>query len=164
MRLLFDADGLIKLNRAGVLRNACSAFTCLVPEAVYEEVVTQGKVRLYEDAEEIEQLLSGTVEVMRADVPNSELTLGRGEQAVLAVAIQEQDVVVVSDDRRFLSLLTAREIPFLTPADLLVVMVRRGVILRNLAQLALERLRPLIRTSAYWETKEVLAEKVSNEN
>ena len=54
MRLLIDADGLIKLNRAGVLSQVTASFACLVPRAVFDEVVTEGKARHYEDATAIE--------------------------------------------------------------------------------------------------------------
>lgn len=56
MRLLLEADGLIKLNRARVLHQVVEAFPCTIPEAVYHEVVIIGKARLHQDAEEIEQI------------------------------------------------------------------------------------------------------------
>ena len=166
MRHLLDADGLIKLHRAGVLHSVLVAFHCAVPSAVYDEVVVKGKVYLHEDAEEIEQLFLGSVEVVgqtKSEGTAIEINLGAGELAVLALAAQGPEDIVVSDDRRFLSALAARDLLYLTPADLLVVLARRRVLTRAEAMEALERLRPAIRTAAYWEAKEDLEGKVNDE-
>lgn len=163
MHLLFDADGLIKLHRAGVLSNGVSTFPTTVPEAAHEEVVTQGKANLYEDAEEIERSLADAADVLPAEEVEPEPGLGRGEMAVLNRALRQPDAVVVSDDRRFLSLLTDRDVGFLTPADLVVVLARRDVITKIVARDALDRLRPVIRPAAYWEAKEDLREGTGNE-
>ena len=82
--------------------------------------------------------------------------MGAGEIAVLTLAVQDQDAIIVSDDRRFLTLLTARGLRFLTPADLLVVLARQGILAKEEAKKALERLRPMIRASAFWEAREEL--------
>ena len=163
MRLLLDADGLIKLHRAGVLGQMVNAFQCTVPEAVYYEVVTKGKERLHQDAEEIEYILEEEVEVIRTEQAQGETGLGAGETAVLTLAVQDQDAIVVSDDRRFLALLSARGLPFLTPADLLVVLTRRRILTRGEAMKALERLRPMVRALAFWEAREELEQGVYDE-
>ncbi len=156
MRLLLDADGLIKLHRAGVVGQMVKAFQCTVPEAVYHEVVTRGKERLHRDAEEIEHILGGKAEVVRTQQAQGETGLGAGEMAVLTLAVQDQSAIVVSDDRRFLALLSARGLRFLTPADLLVVLARQGILVKKEAKKALERLRPMIRAAAFWQAKEDL--------
>lgn len=156
MRLLLDADGLIKLHRAGVLDRMVRAFRCTVPEAVYHEVVTKGKERLHQDAEEIEYILGEGVEVVRTEQAQGETGLGAGEMAVLTLAAQDQDAIIVSDDRRFLALLTARGLRFLTPADLLVVLAHRRILVKEEAKKALEKLRPMVRAAAFWEAREDL--------
>lgn len=163
MRLLLDADGLIKLHRAGVLGQMVNAFRCTVPEAVYHEVVTRGKERLHQDAEEIEHILGEEVEVIRTEQAYGETGLGAGEMAVLTLAVQYQNAIVVSDDRRFLALLTVRGLRFLTPADLLVVLARRRILTKGEAQKALERLRPMVRAVAFWEAREELEQGVYDE-
>ena len=163
MRLLLDADGLIKLHHAGVVGRMVRAFRCTVPEAVYHEVVTRGKERLHQDAEEIEQILGEEAKVVRTEQVYGETGLGAGEMAVLTLAVQDQDAIVVSDDRRFLALLTARRLRFLTPADLLVVLARQRILTKGEACKALERLRPMVRAAAYWEAKEDLEQGVYDE-
>ncbi|MDO8689797.1 MAG: hypothetical protein Q7R39_07260 [Dehalococcoidia bacterium] len=157
MRLLMDADGIIKLHRAGVLAHVIGTFPCTIPQAVYDEVVTRGKATLHQDAEEIETIISGVVSVLPAQRHQQpELSLGAGELAILSAIPQDEDSIVVSDDRRFLSILTTRGAEFLTPADMLVVLARRGVLTGTEAGEALERLRPVIRVAAYRDARKDL--------
>ena len=153
---LGSADGLIKLHRAGVLHQVVVHHPCTIPQAVYDEVVTRGKVRLYQDADEIEEIIVQAVRVVDTEPEDPEPGLGAGEMAVLRLATQNRYATVVSDDRRFLALLSARAIPFLTPTDLLVVLAGQKDLTREEASEALERLRPVIRAAAYWEAREDL--------
>ncbi len=157
MKLLLDADATIKLNRAGVLAALVGAFDCTVPTSVYDEVVTRGKTKLHQDAEVIEEIISGTVIIVSTpEHRQPELGLGAGEIGILDLLSGGQDGMVVSDDRRFLAVLSMRGTRFLTPADMLVVLVRRGALTGAEAREALERLRPMIRQAAYLETQQDL--------
>ena len=157
MKLIIDADAMIKLYRSGVLKGVISEFSCKVPRAVYDEVVTQGKYRLYQDAEAIESIVSGNIEIVETPRPQRpETGLGCGELGILEVLQQEMDLIVVSDDRRFLNELTRLGAGFLTPADILVLLAARKMITKLEARKALERLRPLIRAAAYHEALEYL--------
>lgn len=152
-----DADGLIKLHRAGVLDHVVRTFACTIPQAVFDEVVTKGKMRLHQDAEAIEGIIADTVTILSVQGRQQpEVGLGAGERGILGLVAQEQDAIIVSDDRRFLALLTTEGIEFLTPADMLVVLARRGILTRAEAREALERLRPAIRLAAYWDARQDL--------
>jgi hypothetical protein len=154
MHLILDSDGLIKLNRAGVLEVVMKSFACLVPRAVYEEVVIVGSEHKYADAEAIGETLRDRARIpAHTETERAELGLGKGEAAILAQVGQFADAVVVSDDRRFLTVLSVEEIAFLTPADLLVLMAKRGYLTTDDAVRAVERLRPLIRTQAYFDAR-----------
>jgi hypothetical protein len=132
-------------------------FSCATTEAVFDEVVTKGKARLHQDAEEIADIISGPVELLPIEEhTEAELGLGAGESSILSLLSREQDVLVVSDDRRFLSVLSARKVSFLTPADVILVLAMRYVLTQVEAEEALERLRPLIRRVAYLEAKHEL--------
>ncbi len=157
MRLVLDADGTIKLHRAGVLQRVVRTWPCAVSRAVVDEVVTRGKARLYDSAWEIEAILSGAVMVLAVEQhERGEPGLGVPELSVLGLLHWEQEAVVVSDDRRLLSVLAARGVRFLTPADLLGVLASGGSITREAARDALERLRPEIRAAAYWGARQAL--------
>jgi hypothetical protein len=144
VKLLLDAGGLIKLNRAGVLRQVVHVFPSFTPQKVYDEVVTKGKEGSYADAEEIEEIVnSGAISVLAAPSLEPELpSLGSGEKAVLGLLPQVEGAIVVSDDRRFLAHLEEEDIPFLVPAALIVEMVRGRHLTKEDAVAALERLRP----------------------
>lgn len=128
-----------------------------MPQAVYDEVVTRGKVRLHQDAGAIEAIIAGAVTIVPGQTRGqSETGLGIGELGILDLLDQETDPIVVSDDRRFLTVLSMRGIPFLTPTDILVLLAKRSVLSRTEAREALERLRPLIRVAAYYDAREDL--------
>lgn len=157
MRLLLDADGLIKLHRAGVLAHVVNAFSCAIPQSVFDEVVTKGKQRLHKDAEEIEAIISDRLSILAGQGRRDpELGLGAGELGILSLISDNPDAIVVSDDRRFLAMLTLQDAKFLTPADILVVLARRGALTRTEAGEALDRLRPAIRAAAYWDARQDL--------
>ena len=149
-----DADGLIKLYRAGVLPHVITEFPSTVPTSVYEEVVIVGKARLHSDAEAIQSIIEGSVTIKATNSPlRPDLGLGAGESAILDL-LPAADTFVVSDDRRFLTLLAMQATPFLTPAGLLVLLKRQGALTKEQADEALERLRPSIRPAAYWEARQ----------
>jgi hypothetical protein len=152
VQLVFDSDGLIKLNRAGVLGKVVEVFTCVIPSAVYREVVSEGKARRYRDAEAIEAILTNRVKIEPSgETVRFDLGLGSGESGVLYLLPDFPDSVVVSDDRRFLTVLSAQGTPYVTPADLVVALARRGSLSTGDARNALGRLEPAIRTKAYWD-------------
>ncbi|MEK7878728.1 MAG: hypothetical protein AAB285_02615 [candidate division NC10 bacterium] len=158
VQLLLDADAVIKLHRSGVLANVVGAFPCTIPQAVYDEVVTRGKARLHLDAEAIQGIIAGAVTIVSTQERRQpELGLGAGEIGILDLLSQgQEDPIVVSDDRRFLTLLSAQGILFLTPADLLVALARRGILAKAVAREALERLSPMIRRAAYLDARQDL--------
>ena len=155
MDLILDADGLIKLERAGLLAQVAQTFSCVIPDAVYNEAVTQGKARMYPDAEAIEEVVRQFISVNyqgqlhQYPMDDANVRLGTGEKAVLALYSQAQEGVIVSDDRSFLSLLSRHDIPFLVPAALIVIMVKQGKLSYEAAKVALNRLRPWIREAVY---------------
>lgn len=157
MRLLLDADAIIKLYHAGVLARVVSALSCAVPQTVYDEVVTIGKQRLHEDAAAIEVILAGAVDILGLPPKaSSESGVGAGEAGILTLLPGEPGAVVVSDDRRFLRTLTARGIPFLVPAAMVVVLAQSGLLTEVEAVEALDRLRSSIRAEEYWEARQKL--------
>lgn len=158
MPLLLDADGLIKLHRAGILAQVARLFTCIVPSEVYQEVVTQGKERWYADAREIEDIVnSGAISRLSTPAPQLEAPgLGSGEKGVLGLFSQVEGAIIVSDDRRFLTLLDQMGISSLTPAALIVLMDQQGHLAMGEARGALERLRPFIRGEGFTKAMQAL--------
>lgn len=156
MRIVCDADGLIKMQKAGLLALLAQEAELLIGPQVFQEAVTEGKQRGYADAAALEQLLEAHA-IRPRPVPAHPRatallppgTFGEGERETLHLYYHAQADGILSDDRGFLTLLTAQQIPFFTPAAALVALGTWGVLAVPEAFAALERLRPLIRQEHY---------------
>ena len=151
---VFDSDGLIKLQKAGVLGILAESHECLVPRKVYGESVEGGKTELYEDAFELEETIKEDMRVVEVEDPKSEKTpvrenLGSGELSAYGIHLQEDSDAVISDDRAFLKYLESREMPFITPANVIVEMKNQEQISREKAIEALDRIKKFIRDDVY---------------
>lgn len=167
-----DSDGLIKLQKSGLLSALIERFTCLIPRAVYRETVTRGKKELYEDAFELEEVIEKNIECIKAKKTedserilgsNNVTSLGKGEKQALRLYFQESGEAVISDDRTFLNLLdqTNREaesedVPFMTPTNVVVAMANKGIISVNEAKKGMEEIKGLIREISYQKALEEL--------
>lgn len=151
-----DADGLIKLGKAGCICALAQNDELLVPKAVYEEAVINGKRRMYRDAFDLEIALQERAQVKSAstDERADELlrtvySLGTGEQAALHLYFASGADALISDDRAFLRLLSDNSIPFLTPTDTIAFLYKIGALGRSEALAALENIRSMVRQSSY---------------
>ena len=160
--LIFDSDGLIKLSRSKVLGVVVRSYDSLVPAAVYDEVVMRG----YEDAADIEKTLDGSVAVespeIRDNVPALDrLVTGLGDGATQALHFalrMGQGSTVVSDDQRFLGVLSDLSIKTVIPSHIILGLARDKVLSVPDSKGALIALRPFIRPSDYFEAIEELGE------
>jgi predicted nucleic acid-binding protein len=150
-KAIMDSDALIKLTKAGLLPIIIHAWQCLIPDEVYEEVVVRGKREAHPDAEAIERFISRGLERGHARAAPRRLppTLGPGERSVVALFVQEKADLILTDDRAFLAVLRRLELPHLTPALALVTLAEQGAVPLDQARDYLDRLKPLIRSSAY---------------
>ena len=166
MILIFDADGLIKLNHAGVLSQVVRNYESLVPAAVHNEVVVRGASIGYDDATEIGLILEESAVVVTSDIrialPDSGPILsglGAGETQTLYLALQHrQDSTIISDDRRFLGVLSELSLRFLVPSHMILGLARDEILSTSDAKTAIYALRPFIRQSDFLEALEILGE------
>lgn len=155
MKVACDADGLIKMAKAGILEVFVQHAELLIGPQIYREAVEEGKARGYPDALDLEQVLKTYAqvpkEVQRASAATKQLALplGAGEREALQLYFAEKADVVLSDDRAFLSALEAQGISYLTPAAILVLLAEQKVLPLPEAYEALEKLRPLIRSDQH---------------
>ena len=157
VRVVSDADALIKIGKAGFLEVLAEEVELIVGPEVYREAVIEGKSRGYADAYALEQIVDAHVRV-RDNAPGSqaqverlakEIAIGSGEREALNLYLQETADAILSDDRLFLGALDRLEIAYLTPAAALLWLVERQSLPRADALQALEDLRPLIRGEQY---------------
>ena len=150
MKIVMDADCLIKLTKAGLKEEVCNAFTITIPRRVEEEVVDQGKRKDLPDAFVIERNISAGLLAVRS-AGGSKATIGEKE----AILLYQQGgfEAIASDDRRFVRQLRAFDIPYLTPAVVLAVMVKKNIMKVSDALQRLEALSPYISENEYYAVK-----------
>ncbi|MBI3587728.1 hypothetical protein HY095_00885 [Candidatus Micrarchaeota archaeon] len=151
-KIVFDADALIKLARAGILPQVTGAFDCHATRVVQREAVDAGKAKMYEDALRIEDEIGrGRIRVHAISAPKTEESgeLGTGELTALSLFARIGADAIASDDRKFLSKLERDGIPFVTPTQLLVALWKSGKISRKSAARGLEGLRHFVPEHSY---------------
>ena len=156
VKFVFDADGVIKLAKSGVLDSVSVFAACHLSTQVYEEVL-KGKENMYEDAFIVEGLVAkGKIKVVTIRKAEVMAGLGGGEQSALLLYEKLGADAVISDDRKFLSFLEEKEVPFIIPTDLIVLLSAKGRISKAKAREALDSLRPFVREENYRLAKEAI--------
>lgn len=158
-KIVLDSDGLIKLQKAGVLQALASRCECIIPEAVYEESVEDGKKGLYEDAFLIEEIVEEEMMRIKVSDRNDELekideeklsSLGKGEKEVFQLHFQEEVDAIVSDDRAFLNTLDRfSDVEYFTPCNTIYIMYKKGIISKKGSLKGLNQIKGLVRTEVY---------------
>jgi len=154
-----DSDGLIKLQKAGVLKLMASRCECIIPEAVYKESVEDGKRGLYEDAFLIEEIVEEDIKKIKVSDQNEELkkidegkleSLGEGEKEVFQLYFQVKADAIISDDRAFLSTIDRfRNVEYFTPCNTIYIMYKKGMITKKVSLMGLNQIKDLVRTDVY---------------
>ena len=153
--IVLDSDGLIKLGKSGALPALLVATRVLVPLAVWEEAVEEGKRGMYEDAYVLERVL--TAEPGGAEVVNVEHTFdvgvsfGAGEAAAFAAFRQYGADAVLTDDQAFLGFLAGSKppVPAVVPTAAVVGLAESGHFTLSEARTALGKLESSVREDAF---------------
>ena len=143
MRIIMDADCLIKLTKARLKETVCSHFTIVIPRLVKCEVVDNAKGHL--DSRIIQENLDRKLLTVSKAGKKSK----KGEEAALRVFRQGGFDKVGSDDKRFVRYLRILGVPYVTPSMFILLLVREGKMRIDEANKRLELLAPFVSADEY---------------
>ncbi len=160
-KFLFDADALIKLSKAGALEAITRTGRCVTTPEVKREVIEEGKKRLYADAEITERIIEKKLLKIREPrkTISPHYSLEPGELSVLSLHQELKSWIIVSDDQTFIKELELRNIGFIVPADLVVLLYQAKNIALAEAKTYLEGLKVFIRQGDYQRALQELEEQ-----
>ena len=138
-----DADCLIKFTKAGLKEAVCAHLSVVIPQGVKREVIDLGKN--HPDSMVIKDNLDkGLLSLSGVETQDV-----KGEEAALAIFQKGGFDVILSDDKRFVRRLRALNIPYITPAVCIVLLLKQLEITRPDALEKLESLRLFISSDEY---------------
>ena len=148
LRVLMDADCLIKITRAGYKEEAVRAFKVSIPAPVVTEVVGQGSGRVESE------LISKNIDESRIKVLPA---AGKSGDSALSPVFRGGGFDCVgTDDRRLINRLTTLRIPCVVPGLLLYEIAKLGRLSRQEAERVLQRLQPSITGEEYQIVRHLL--------
>jgi rRNA-processing protein FCF1 len=150
MNVLMDSDCLIKLTKAGIKETVCAHISVVIPQVVTHEVIDLGKN--HPDS----MVIKDNLDKGLLSLSGIETQDVKGEEAVLAIFQNGGFDAVCSDDKRFIRRLRALDVPYITPAVCIVLLLKQGEIIMPDAVEKLESLRPFISSDEYNAVKWVL--------
>jgi len=154
MKLLMDADCLIKLTKAGLKEFVASKDTIFIPEAVRTEIVDAGKEKGCADAFIVEK----NVEAKMITIAVSSSKYKKGDEALIGLFQKEAYDAVATDDAKLTRLLRMKSIPFILPGLIIYRFLQDDVINTKAALWALKQLGEFISEDEY-STARLLMEK-----
>jgi len=122
MKLLMDADCLIKLTKAGLKELVVIKYSVFIPESIKREVVDAGKKKDCVDAFAVEK----NIESELIAVIDATVKVEKGDQALIAVYRNEDYDAIATDDVRLSHHLKALNIPFILPGLILYRLLKDG--------------------------------------
>lgn len=145
MKLLMDADCLIKLTKAGLKDLVGSKVAVFVPEVVKREVVDAGKERACPDAFIVEKNIDAHV-IEIAEAPSD---YSKGDEALITLFHKEKYDAVATDDAKLARRLKIGGIPFILPGLVIYQLLQDNMINKKTANWALEQLAEFISEDEY---------------
>jgi len=154
MKLLMDADCLIKLTKAGLKELVGTKDTIVIPDLVKKEVVDAGKDKVCPDAFAVEKNIESKM-ITVIDAPSG---AEKGDQALVAIFGKENYDAVATDDVKFSRQLKAFNIPYILPGLIIYRLLKVEKIDYKTALWALQQLTEFISEDEF-STVRLLMEK-----
>ena len=141
------SDCLIKLTKAGIKETVCAHISVVIPQVVTHEVIDLGKN--HPDS----MVIKDNLDKGLLSLSGVEMQDVKGEEAALAIFQKGGFGAILSDDKRFVRRLRALDVPYITPAVCIVILLKQGKITLPEALEKLELLSPLISSDEYHTVK-----------
>jgi rRNA-processing protein FCF1 len=154
MKLLMDADCLIKLTKAGLKELVGSKDMIFIPQVVQREVVDAGKDKGCADAFVVEKNIQNRL----LTIAKASSKYTKGDDALIGLFQKKEYDAVATDDARLTRLLRISGIPFILPGLLIYHLLQDDIIDRKTALWALKQLAEFISEDEY-STVRLLMEK-----
>ena len=149
MKILMDADCLIKLTKSGLKEIVARKYKIIIPEIVKNEVVDLGKDKGCHDAVVVEK----NIDAGRILVAKTPFKYSSGDQAVIEQFQKEKYDVIATDDTKLIKKLRISNMPFIVPALIIYNLFLKEALNRADALHALETLADYISDDEYSAVK-----------
>ena len=150
-----DADCLIKLTKAGLKDFVGNKYIIFIPEVVKTEVVDAGKKKGCPDAIVVENNINTNI----ITVVKSSLNYRSGDEALIALFIDEKYDAVATDDAKLTHRLKIHSIPFILPGLIIYQLMQDNMINKKTGLWALNQLAEFISKDEF-STVRLLMEKI----
>ena len=149
-RMVADSSALILLAKCSLLEIVCDLFDIIIPKAVNIEVASEHLVKNYPDAALISDLMSkGLIKVQSpgSERPSIPLSLHKGEEEALLLAIKLDRSLFATDDGKAIKAARFLNVPFIITPKIVVELFRLKKISFKKARESLEKLSKIGRYS-----------------
>ena len=157
MKVVMDSDSLIKLTRARAKEIVVKNIDAYIPPKVFEETVTIPKKEGFPDALLIEENLDKgfiNIKTFKEDQHMEEIVndlgMGYGESDVFRLYRSGGFDAISSDDRSFLKIVDALDIPYLTPTAVIIYLFNKKILTKNDARSYLNNLKEMVSDEEYY--------------
>jgi len=146
MKILMDADCLIKLIKAGLKESICQQYEIFVPFVIKKEVVDAGKKKGVSDAELAEKNIEkGIISV----VGKESSAHMKGDQALIENFKRGSYNAIATDDAKLIRLLRTTGTPYILPGLFIYSLYQRNIIDQKTALKWLEDLSGFVSEDEY---------------
>jgi len=156
MKLLMDADFLIKITKAGLKEIVCEHCKVFVPETVKVETVDQGKAKQCDDA----SVIDANIRHAKIHITQEDKRYLKGDDALVGIFHGGFYDAVATDDAKLIRKLKLHGIPFILPALCLLMLHKNGLISKKEARQFVEQIAPFISPDEYATTMLLLEGKI----
>lgn len=150
MKLLMDADCLIKLTKSKLKELVCKNFSVAIPQLVKEEITYNAHEHL--DA----VIISENIENKLITLNTMSFPSKKGEDAIFSIFQQGGYDAICSDDKRFIRRLRILSIPYITPAVFIALLLKKKRLTIKEAQEKLDCLSSFVSDEEYNVIKALL--------